>query len=83
MTTMNISLTSELANMINEKVQSGMYNNASEVIREGLRTLIAKEKQQDMELQLIREHIMTGLTQSIKGEVSSVSVRDIIQQEKK
>ena len=34
---MNISLTAELEKMVKEKVDSGLYNNASEVIREALR----------------------------------------------
>jgi len=34
---MHISLTPELENIIKEKVASGLYNNASEVVREALR----------------------------------------------
>ena len=34
---MHISLTPELENAVKAKVQSGLYNNASEVIREALR----------------------------------------------
>lgn len=34
---MNISLTPKLENLVKEKVDSGLYNNASEVIRESLR----------------------------------------------
>ncbi|MGH8551387.1 MAG: type II toxin-antitoxin system ParD family antitoxin [Methylococcales bacterium] len=34
---MHISLTPELENIIKEKVASGFYNNASEVVREALR----------------------------------------------
>ena len=36
---MNISLTPELERFIEGKVDSGLYNNASEVIREGLQLL--------------------------------------------
>lgn len=36
---MNISLTPELEKCVEEKVESGLYNNASEVIPEGLRLL--------------------------------------------
>ncbi len=41
---MNVSLSLPLEEYINEKVKSGMYNSASEVIREGLRTLQEKDK---------------------------------------
>jgi antitoxin ParD1/3/4 len=36
---MNVSLTPELEKFVDAKVESGLYNNASEVIREGLRLL--------------------------------------------
>jgi antitoxin ParD1/3/4 len=36
---MNVSLTPQLEAMIHEKVESGMYNNASKVVREALRLL--------------------------------------------
>ena len=34
---MNVSLTDELEAIIDEKVKSGLYNNASEVVRDALR----------------------------------------------
>lgn len=43
---MNVSLTPSLEKFIQEKVSSGMYNSASEVIREALRLLAAKENRQ-------------------------------------
>lgn len=36
---MNVSLTPELEKFVDDKVESGMYNNASEVVRESLRLL--------------------------------------------
>ncbi len=36
---MNVSLTPELDEFVNAKVSSGLYNSASEVVREGLRLL--------------------------------------------
>ncbi len=36
---MNVSLTAELEQLVNEKVRSGMYHTASEVVREALRLL--------------------------------------------
>lgn len=43
-TTMHISLTPELESIIKEKVASGLYNNASEVIREALRFMKTNEE---------------------------------------
>lgn len=36
---MNVSLTPELEKFVDDKVESGLYNNASEVVRESLRLL--------------------------------------------
>lgn len=40
---MNVSLTPKLEAFVRRKVASGLYNNASEVVREALRTLIERE----------------------------------------
>ncbi|MXZ13166.1 MAG: type II toxin-antitoxin system ParD family antitoxin [Candidatus Dadabacteria bacterium] len=40
---MNVSLTPKLEEFIREKVSSGLYNNASEVVREALRLLVNQE----------------------------------------
>ena len=53
---MNVSLTPELEQLVNEKVNSGMYQTASEVIREGLRLL----KERDSRLAQLRADIRAG-----------------------
>ena len=53
---MNVSLTPELERFVDDKVQSGLYNNASEVVREGLRLL----KEQDEIRLRWREQIERG-----------------------
>lgn len=40
---MNISLTPELESAVKAKVDSGLYNNASEVVREALRQSLLRE----------------------------------------
>lgn len=42
---MRISLTPELENAVKAKVQSGLYNNASEVVREALRQSLARDSE--------------------------------------
>lgn len=44
---MNISLTPELEKLIQAKVETGLYNNASEVIREALRDSLRRESEND------------------------------------
>ena len=41
---MNVSLTPELRKLVEEKVQSGLYQTASEVVREGLRLLRERDE---------------------------------------
>jgi antitoxin ParD1/3/4 len=42
---MNISLTPELEKLVSDKVKGGMYQTASEVVREGLRLLKERDLQ--------------------------------------
>jgi antitoxin ParD1/3/4 len=62
---MNVSLTPELERFVDGKVESGLYNNASEVIREGLRLL----KEHDEIRVKWREQIERGWLQAQRGEV--------------
>jgi antitoxin ParD1/3/4 len=63
----NISLTPELERLVDEKVKSGRYASASEVIREGLRLLEEQEKMKQHRLAEIRQKIDRGLDQLDKG----------------
>ena len=60
---MNVSLTPELERLVQEKVASGLYQTASEVVREGLRLL----KERDDHQTSLREAIQEGLTQLETG----------------
>jgi len=42
---MHISLTPELEDAVKAKVQSGLYHNASEVVSEALRLVLARERE--------------------------------------
>ena len=61
----NVSLTPELEKFVESKVESGLYNNASEVIREGLRLL----KEHDEIRMKWREQIERGWLQAQAGQV--------------
>lgn len=59
---MNVSITDELANYVRERVRSGRYNNASEVVREALRRM---EQDDERAIRLgapTLEDIVTNLT---------------------
>ncbi|MBC7921726.1 MAG: type II toxin-antitoxin system ParD family antitoxin [Ferruginibacter sp.] len=49
---MNVHLTKHFESFIREKIGSGKYTNASEVIRAGLRALEEQEKMQELRLQI-------------------------------
>jgi antitoxin ParD1/3/4 len=65
---MNISLTPELEKLVNEKVQSGLYSSASEVIREALRLLQDRDQMKRHELEAVRSKIQRGIEQLGRGE---------------
>jgi antitoxin ParD1/3/4 len=58
---MNISLTPELEQIVNFKVKSGLYNSASEVIREGIRLLQQRDEMRELKLEALRQEIQKGI----------------------
>jgi len=64
---MNISLTPELEQMVDDKVRSGRYASASEVIREGLRLLEEREQLKQQRLSEVRRKIDHGIEQLDRG----------------
>jgi antitoxin ParD1/3/4 len=58
---MNVSLTPELERIVNFKVESGLYNSASEVIREGLRLLQQRDEMRELKLEALRKEIQLGI----------------------
>ena len=66
---MNVSLTPELEKIINFKVQSGLYNSASEVVREGIRLLQQRDEMREMKLEALRRDIEEGVRASEEGRV--------------
>ena len=60
MPTRNVNLTAELERFILDKVESGRYENASEVVRAALRTLEREEEQYEAKLAALRMAIDEG-----------------------
>lgn len=75
---MHVSLTQHLEAFVREKVESGRYNNASEVVREALRLLEQHDELHQLKLDRLREAVHSGLRQVEAGEFSPRSVEDII-----
>ena len=65
---MHISLTTELESRVKAKVESGLYNNASEVIREALRFMDTHEDWiHEVKLAHLREQLKVGADQLDRG----------------
>ena len=60
MPTRNVSLTKQLDRFVAKKVASGRFENASEVIRAGLRTLEREEHEYQAKLTALRAAINAG-----------------------
>ena len=60
MPTRNVNLTEELDRFVLNKVESGRYENASEVVRTALRTLEREEQQYEAKLAALRAAIDEG-----------------------
>ncbi len=66
---MHISLTDELESRVKAKVESGLYNNASEVIREALRFMDTHEDWiNEVKLAHLREQLKVGTDQLDRDE---------------
>jgi antitoxin ParD1/3/4 len=76
---MNVSLTQELEKLVQDKVASGLYQTASEVVREGLRLLKERDERQQATL---RDAIQEGLTQLAQGayhDYTDATLQDLVQ----
>lgn len=65
---MNVSLTPELETLVHEKVDSGLYTSASEVVREALRLFKERDAYQQQRLADLKREIAVGLEQLERGE---------------
>ena len=64
---MNITLTPELENLINEKVKSGKYDSPGEVIREGLRLLKEQDELKRIRMEELRREVQKGIDDMREG----------------
>jgi len=71
---MNVSLTPTLENFVKETVATGLYNNASEVVREALRLLREKERKS----QALFDSLDVGYKAYEEGRHSDVTAKEIL-----
>jgi antitoxin ParD1/3/4 len=68
---MNVSLTPELEKLVSDKVDTGMYQTASEVVREGLRLLKDRDDRQ------LRADVKAGFDAVDHGEYTDYTASSI------
>jgi antitoxin ParD1/3/4 len=67
---MNVNLTPQLETMVKDKVAGGLYNNASEVVREALRLMAVRDRDE-----LIRSETARGFAQLREGKTVLLDIK--------
>ena len=67
-TTLNVSLTPVLSRFVENRVRSGKYQTASEVVREALRLLEGHDLAPVKQMEQLKQKIEIGLAQLRRGE---------------
>jgi antitoxin ParD1/3/4 len=80
MPTIDISLTSELAEFVEHEVRSGRYSSASEVVRQGLTLLESERELQAARHALLKAAVQAGIDQAEQGIFSSRTIADIAEE---
>jgi putative addiction module CopG family antidote len=76
-TTIHASLTPTLYQFVDDLLESGLYGNVSEIIREALREKYENNQSKSQKLIRLRKALQIGLDQAGSGEFSDMSVEDI------
>ncbi len=77
MPTRNISLTNEQDAFVESVVKAGDYQNASEAIRDALRVLQQKRREDALKLRALRMQIKAGLDALDRGDFTEVADADL------
>lgn len=81
---MNISLPPALEKFVQNKIGSGRYSTASEVVRDGLRMLQEQDQLHQMRLDDLRREVQIGIDEIERGEgITYDSIDDFIEDVKK
>jgi antitoxin ParD1/3/4 len=77
MPTRNVNLTAEQDAFVEKLVRSGKYQNASEAMRDAVRGLQQRWKEDEMKLTLLRKQIKAGVDALDRGEFTEVDDADL------
>lgn len=71
MPTRNVVLSDRQAELVERLVSSGRYQNASEVLRDGLRLVESRDAEERARLKALREAARTGIADAESGRCAS------------
>ena len=71
---MNISLNPHFEELVKGKVESGLYNSVSEVMREALRLLEERDQLRELRLEELRREIQKGID---SGESTPLDIEEV------
>lgn len=74
---MNISLNPHFEELVKGKVESGLYNSVSEVMREALRLLEERDQLRELRLEELRREIQKGIN---SGSATPLDIEEIKRQ---
>lgn len=77
MPTRNVSLTAEQDAFVETVVRSGEYQNASEAVRDALRMLQRRRREDALKLKALRMHIKSGVDALEQGDFIEVDEQDL------
>jgi antitoxin ParD1/3/4 len=77
MPTRNISLTPEQDAFIEQAVKSGEYQNASEAVRDALRTLQQRRREDALKLEALRQQIDAGVDALDRGKFTEIDETEL------
>ena len=77
MPTRNINLTAEQDAFVDEVVDAGEYQNASEAIRDALRALQQRRREDSLKLKVLRAQVKAGTDALDRGEFTEVDGADL------
>lgn len=77
MPTRNINLTAEQDAFVDEVVDAGEYQNASEAIRDALRALQQRRREDSLKLKVLRAQVKAGTDALDRGKFTEVEDADL------
>jgi antitoxin ParD1/3/4 len=72
MPTRNVNLTVEQDAFVEEAVKAGKYQNASEAVRDAVRGLQFRHRQDELKLEALRTHVAAGVAALERGAFTEV-----------